>query len=352
VRTVATTHFGALKVFVQDEPSMANAAMEWGRSRQPDGNERLGPTYRLRLGYPGESSALEIAESAGLPGPLLDRARQRLGSDWLDLAGKLRALDEALGRAERAAQQAELDRAAAAGMRRDLAERLDRARREAAGELARARHEQERLLVTKRREIENLVRSIKERAADHESVVAAKAAVERGLAELTAADDSKGQVAGAVPEAPGGPIGPDISVWSRTFRKQGTVVEVRGSKAVVAFGQIRLEVDSADLEPVRVSDRLPESGQAVHESYRFDPHLRIIGMLRDEADEAVGRFLDDAAMAGADELWVLHGKGAGVLRRMLWDRLRRDLRVEQFGLAEPAQGGGGVTVVRLKRDQA
>ena len=74
-------------------------------------------------------------------------------------------------------------------------------------------------------------------------------------------------------------------------------------------------------------------------------------MTREEADDAVTKFLDEAIMVSSAELRIVHGKGGGVLRRALWDRLRRDSRVESVALAEPAAGGSGVTVVRLVAEQ-
>jgi DNA mismatch repair protein MutS2 len=84
--TVVTTHFGMLKVFVQNEPGMVNAAMEY----------RDGPTYRFRVGMPGESSAFETAAVVGLPEAVLERARARMGREWLDFDAKLKALDAEL----------------------------------------------------------------------------------------------------------------------------------------------------------------------------------------------------------------------------------------------------------------
>ena len=71
-------------------------------------------------------------------------------------------------------------------------------------------------------------------------------------------------------------------------------------------------------------------------------------MTREEADDVVTKFLDEAVMTGSAELTIVHGKGGGVLRRALWDRLRRDSRVEAVKLAEAAAGGSGVTMVKMK----
>jgi DNA mismatch repair protein MutS2 len=336
VKAVATTHFGALKMFAQDEPGMANAAMEY----------RGGPTYRLKMGFPGESSALDIAACAGLPRRVLGRARERIGREWLDLGAKLRALDEELRRAQAARASAELEQQTAARLRLDYDARLAQVREEERQSRERLRDQEEKLLRDKRREIENLVRRIKEDRASHESVKAAKTFVEQELAVVETSVEQAPVVGEQAPQ-PREP-GPGDVVQSHTFRRQGVVVSVEGDAAVVAFGQIRMELSRADLEVVQAAEVRPEPEPVQPEAYRFNPHLNVMGMTRDEAEEATQKFLDEAVAVGSSDLSILHGKGTGVLRRTLWDRLRRDSRVEGVRLAEAAQGGAGVTVVKLK----
>lgn len=358
VKSVVTTHFGALKMFAQDEPGMANAAMEWGhkemanvecrmrnecrqstiRNRQP-----AGPTYRLKMGFPGESSAFEIAAGAGLPPGVIERARARIGHEWLDLGAKLRSLDEELHKAKVARSAAEMEQRQAAKLRQDYDTRLREARAEARGAAERLRADEDRFLREKRREIENLVRQIREQKASHESVVAAKQHVEQALAEVSSAAEEPG-LPGAVPEG----LKAGDNVESHTFRRQGVVVEVRENLAVVAFGQIRVELALADLRLVKPAEVKLEADQVQPEPYMFDTRLSVRGMTREEADDAVARFIDEASMTGSAELTIVHGKGGGVLRRALWERLRRDGRIEAVRLAEPAAGGSGVTVVKLK----
>jgi len=71
-------------------------------------------------------------------------------------------------------------------------------------------------------------------------------------------------------------------------------------------------------------------------------------MTRAEAADAVARFLDDAQLAGVNEVTILHGKGSGSLRQLLWTKLRQDQRVAKIRHGEPAEGGMGVTLVTLR----
>ena len=358
VKSIVTTHFGALKMFAQDEPGMANAAMEWGRQELANdecrtsntgtsGNRQSqGPTYRLKMGFPGESSAFEIAAGAGMPAKVIERARTRIGREWLDMGAKLRSLDDELHKAKVARSAAELEQRQAAKLRQDCDVRLREARLEAKAAQERLRSEEDRFLREKRREIENLVRQIREQKASHESVVAAKQRVEQALADVSS-EPEEPDLPGAAPEG----LKPGDNVESHTFRRQGVVVEVRENQATVAFGQIKVELAAADLRLVKPAEVKPEPEPVQSEPYLFDTRLSVRGMTREEADEAVTKFLDEARMVGSAELTIVHGKGGGVLRRALWDRLRRDSRVGAVSLAEAAAGGSGVTVVKLKSDE-
>jgi DNA mismatch repair protein MutS2 len=102
-----------------------------------------------------------------------------------------------------------------------------------------------------------------------------------------------------------------------------------------------------DLQVLSKAEPEPAPKSAV-EFEEFDPRLRIIGMTQEEARDALTRFLDRAELAEAREASVVHGKGTGVLRTMLWDMLRKDKRVAQIRLGEPNEGGNGVTFVTLK----
>lgn len=328
--TLGTTHLGGLKLLAQGEPGMVNAAMEF----------RNGPTYRLVMGVPGESSALAIAERVGLQVEVVARARTRMGTNWLDISGRLETLSLELQRAAEARAAAERARQEAEQLCRNYQVKVSEYERFLAEEYRRVRAEQDSLLRETRREIENLVRRIREQRADRESVVAAKRYVESRLAEV-AEPARPVEAAGAAPVAAG-----DV-VESVTFRRQGTVVGIYGAEALVGFGQVKVRVPISDLVlvPNGSANRCRE---VVVDDYSFETRLDVRGMTCDEAGEAVRRFLDEAASAGAVQLTVVHGKGTGALRRTLWESLRRDGRVERMWHGEDAEGGSGVTFLNLR----
>lgn len=343
VTTIATSHFGVLKVFVQGEKGMVNAAMGFRDNH---------PTYRLSIGLPGESSALEIAEAAGLPARLIERARQRLGSRWLDFDARLRELNQELDKArELRADLAGRERKAASAVAEceRLKAGLEREQRLSADRLA---TERERFLKETRRQIENLVRQIKESGAEHATVVAAKSFVEQEITKLEREVETT-----ATEKSTAERLMPGQTVESRSFGRRGTVEEVRPDAVVVAFGRIKMQVKPGDLkkvdevDPGKLETRNPKpeiEPSSIDEcAAGFATELNVRGMTREEAQDAVGRFLDEAVCAGVGRVIIVHGKGTGTLQRFLWNWMRSDARVGGLRLGEPNEGGSGVTFVTM-----
>lgn len=335
VCTIATTHFNSLKAFVQSETGMVNAGMEFHN----------GPTYRLIMGLPGESSAFEIAERCGLPQAIIRRAKERMGTEWIDFKAKLQRLEREIREAARERAEAEQSRIQAEKISSEYEKKIKEFELWERQQRRQLLVEQERYLKEQRRQIENLVRELRERRADHESIIRAKGFVEEELnkveRKLKADLGSSGK--GEEP-APVFQVGDVVEV--ELFGRQGRVVENRGEKVLVEFGNIKLEVDARGLRLVQplLNPRIDIPG----EGYEFVPKLNVRGMTRDEAEIALAQFLNEAIAVGAQELSILHGKGTGALRQMLWKKLRQDDRVAEIRFAEPSEGGIGVTIVKLR----
>jgi DNA mismatch repair protein MutS2 len=267
-----------------------------------------------------------------------------MGAEWLELGDRLRALGEELDEARRTGQVAGLRQQEAERLCREYEQKLAAFTGWQATERKRLVAEQERLLRDARRQIENLVRAIRESGASHPSIVAAKSHVEAGLARAELANEAP--AGDSIPE----PLAPGERVESSTFRRRGEVVATEGGKVTVAFGSVRVALDHSDLRKVPPAALEPgvEDRSSGGDEFRFEPRLDIRGLDRLDAERAVGRFVDDAVVAGAVELLILHGTGTGALRRLVQDRLRRDQRVESACAAERAAGGSGVTLVRLR----
>lgn len=337
VRVLATSHFWTLKLYVQDRPEMLNAAM---------GIEGSRPTYQLMLGLPGESSAFEIAAVAGLPVGLLDRARQHVGQEWVDLAGRLRELERELERARTARVEIERQLVAASRMKADYEERLRAIECEQERQQERYVVRQRRMLLEARREIENLVREIRESQASHDVIAKAKRVVEERLRQLQVDVAAPGSVPSRGSEV----LLPGAAVESRTLRRRGRVIAIEGNEVVVAVGRLRMILPVEDLSPSEAEDAAAGVVQT-QDCPDLPAKLNVLGHTRLEAVERVEGYLAEASAVGRTQVRVLHGKGEGVLQQAIWVALRRNSRVARFRFAELSEGGTGVTIVDLKTGQ-
>lgn len=334
-RGIITSHLSPLKLFALETPGLKNASMGFDL-------EALAPTYQLQVGQPGRSYALAIARRMGLPGDVLARAEDLLGPD----AGLMERMLEGLER-ERADLAGELERATSA-------------RREAEAELGRVRQERETLeqrrnemIAEAAQKAETLyadaierVRSLRARAQED----SARPRVMQELRELRTA----AQKARPAPPAPREDRGDPIRVGSRVdvpaYGAQGQVLEMRGDDLVVQLGVMKVGVKRRDVrlkaEPQVKAPRPTFAGTAPS---RFENELQLRGLGVEEAVEELRAAIGEAHALKESPLRVVHGKGQGVLRRLLRDYLKTDKRVESFHDAEANQGGHGVTVVNIKR---
>lgn len=359
---VATTHYSELKAFVHSRPGMENASVEFDP-------ETLAPTYRLQMGMPGRSNALEIAARLGLPEEILRRARHQFSrhddvrvEDLIrDLEEASRAAREERREAARLRAEAERLRAEADALREELKRRREELQRQ-------AREEARQIVAEARREAEAVIAELRRRrdAAGVEEARTAHARLTRRLAALeTPPEEDGGEPRAAAAAAPGRPLQAGDEVLVKTINRTGRLQSGPDAAGqwTVLIGGLRMVVPEAQLVFVKAgegeSDAEAGSVDAGTGSRRtrgaltaakrghISPEVHLRGMTVDEALLTLEKYLDDALLAGLDTVRVVHGKGTGTLRKAVHDYLRSHPRVSGFRLADAAAGGYGVTVAEL-----
>jgi DNA mismatch repair protein MutS2 len=332
--TVVSTHLAAIALAAQAAEGMDNAAMDYD-----EGSER--PTYTLSMGRPGRSRALEIAHRMGVAESVLDRARELLGGDHLELEGWLRRL-EALEQdleAERAEVQRRRGEAEDAHRRaqREL-EKLENERHELTGRLAQEREELRRRAKTR---LDKAISTLRNATEEHEVLGRRRLQKLRDEAlrlEISGEGDAAGQVeelvAGArVRMALGG---------------QGVLREIRGSRAQVEVSGKRLWVPVTELEVIESPPPAPRARVRVDSAEEVPRELNLIGLDSERAREDLEKFLDQAMTAGTPSIRIVHGHGAGILRKMVADVCRSHPAVRSFRHPPQHFGGTGATEVELE----
>jgi len=344
MKVVATTHYGSLKALAHTMPGFANASVEFDVAT-------LSPTYRLFMGVPGGSSALEIAGRLGMDRALLDEARLKLHKDervmetmlhdlqvtQRQLTNDLARAFEARREAEQAEQRAkaqlahleETEREAQKGLKRKLSEQFSRARAEVQATVDAVKGEQ-KLIKAK---------AAKQRLIELEAQTRAEltpSGILIPLEQLGVGDQveiSGLGMTGILLDAPQGKKRVRVKVG------EGELLATVANLVGLARGQAA--PPSLSSSPRRVS---PGGGLGLDEQTVVD----VRGKAADEALDDVVAALDRATMAGAPFLRIIHGHGTGKLKASLRVYLKDSPYMAEFRAGDRAEGGDGVTVVRLR----
>ncbi len=358
-RALVTTHLSALKTFASARPDALCAAMEF--------DDRTGrPNYRLHAGLAGRSHALSVARERGLPEAVLDRAVAILGEAWKRRERTETEAEQALERLREAERRLAEEREAA----RREAERLEADRRRLADE--RARMLAEGLAGFERASAELQKRVARElEGARTETARLAQASAARLVEEAVRAAGAEPVVAAAreAEEEIARTVEPGSRARVRGLGAEGLVVAFDGDWAQMEIGGKRLRVRRGELEPAsrreaagkskpggrrqEAGGRRQGAGEKAGDAGSRDltgptAEVNVIGQRVDEAIDAVERALDQALLAGAARLRVIHGHGTGRLRDGLREHLRQHRSVAGMRAADAREGGNGATILELR----
>ncbi|HPY94683.1 MAG TPA: endonuclease MutS2, partial [Clostridia bacterium] len=343
IRSVATTHYSELKAFALATPGAENASVEFDVST-------LSPTYRLSIGVPGKSNAFEISKRLGLSDRLIADAQELLSKETLLFEDVIASAQDQRQAAQREREQAEAAHLESIRLKEE-AQQLHRemaALRE--GARSKARDEARRIVEKAKRESAavldelkalktadpNAVNRLRKRLGGLQDELGGGLSLDGGSDELKPEEIQLGmRVVLAVNNAP-------ATVLSLPDSKNEVQVQAGILKMRVPADQLRLaEKQAKPAQTVVRSDT-----QAAQRSVKMECDVR--GMALDEAMAAVDNYLDSAVMAGLNEVFIIHGKGTGILRSGLRDHLRRHPHIASQRAGKYGEGEAGVTVVSLK----
>ncbi|HTE32510.1 MAG TPA: Smr/MutS family protein, partial [Chryseolinea sp.] len=337
---IATTHYYNLKLFAGQHQGIRNAAMRFD-------DKKLLPLYVLDIGKPGSSFALEIARKIGLPPETLQEAEKLVGKDLAGFENLVRSLErerqelsEKSKRLER--QETELKQSLSKyqGLYTDLETRKKDI-------ITKAKEDASSLLKQTNREIEKTIRHIKENQAEKKETNK----IRKNLQTLT----DRVVEAPIIQQKASQPLKEGDRVRLVGQDGHGIILSINGKNATVQFGLLKSLTTLDKLEKVttavakEVVTRLRSAGINVHEKRtNFNSTLDIRGKRVDEVIGILDQFLDTAILLGQGEVKILHGKGEGVLRKVVRDHLKTYQAVASVKDEHIEQGGDGITVVVLK----
>lgn len=354
--TIATTHYSELKTFAYSRTGIENACVEFDV-------KTLRPTYRLLLGTPGASNAFAISRRLGLSEALILRARQLVEADHAQFENVINELEqEKIMYEQRNADIMERQQRVTA-----LQLKVERTKEEISkqkGEIIRKAREQSAAMIRRtRREAEEIIKELKEQFQDM-GVKKRQQAIQEARAKLTEAS-AKANPGIMAQKGVGKPVDlkkiqPGDTVYVKSLDQKGSVLEVSGKELEVQLGSLRTKVKASKCTFVANGNKdentdMPASKGDNRQSRNFlqktasiGREIDIRGMMVDEAEQVIGKFLDDAVMAGLGQVLVIHGKGTGALRKGVQAYLKGHRNVLSYAFADINEGGTGATVVNLK----
>ncbi len=364
---VVTTHYQNLKTLASEVPGLINGSMLYDR-------QRMQPLFRLDIGHPGSSFAIEIARKTGLPSDVIDDACAIVGSDYVNLDKYL--LDIARDKRYWANKREDIRR-----RHKHLEEVIDRYESKqqdldsrSRAILDEARQEGLRIVSESNAAVERTIRDIREAQAERDRTQQAR---ERLRQQRRALEDKVAEQPEHTPKAskktkasapnaavpskvePIRTIEPGVYVLLDNQGQPGRVISLEGKKAMVAFGALKMDVPVSRLTPTM---RRPDKGGASQaasfvsvstgEDIRrrqlsFNPEIDLRGFRADEALQAVMHFIDDAVQFSAGRVRILHGTGTGALRTAIRQYLDSVPAVASYADEDVRFGGAGITVVNL-----
>ena len=367
---VITTHYQNLKHFAEDTPGIVNGAMLYDR-------HLMQPLFKLAIGNPGSSFAIEIARKIGLPEDVIAEATEKVGMDYINMDKYLQDIvrDKRYWESKRQniRQREKKLEDIIARYEKDLSE-VNSQRKEIVRE---AKAEASRILSDANARIENTIREIKEAQAEKERTKQARQELQsfkdsvsdaqeeddklaRKMAKLKERTERKKQKqkASVQPVFNRDVIEVGDAVRLKGQTSVGTVMELQEKQATVAFGMIKSTVKLDRLEKVSKNQIKKEiqkstfvseqtSDQMHEKRLHFKQEIDVRGMRGEEALQTVTYFIDDAIQVSAQQVRILHGTGTGILRQLIREYLRSVPGVRSFHDEHVQFGGAGITVVEL-----
>ena len=387
---VITTHYQNLKHFADAHEGIVNGAMLYDRNL-------MQPLFLLQIGMPGSSFAVEIARKIGLPEEVIADASEIVGSDYINsdkylqdivrdkrywqnkrqsIHQREKVMEETIARYERELQELHQERKDILRNAKSEAEQLvQEANARIEGTIKGIKEAQAEKEETKkiRQELADFRKQLQEQEAQKaEDKIARKMEklrerqqrkkdkkLEKGKTPTSSAEEQAALKAQREAELQA-QLTEGATVKLKGQKTVGTIMDIHGKDATVAFGSIKTTVKLNRLEPAQPPTKHPDITQkatylseqtqdSMHDrKLNFKQDIDVRGMRGDEAIQAVTYFIDDAILIGVSRVRILHGTGTGILRTLIRQYLQGVNGVKDFHDEHVQFGGAGITVVDLE----
>lgn len=343
-----TTHYPELKLYGYNRARTTNASMEFDL-------KKLAPTYRLRIGIPGQSNAFAIAHQLGMNEAVVDKARSLMNDEDSDINKMIERLTEQTKAAEQLHETLKQNVDQSITLKRQLQNGLDWYNQQVQKQLERAQEKADEMLAKKRQKADKIINDLEEqrRAGGQvrtNKVIEAKGALNK--LERENQNLAQNKVLQREKRRHDVSVGDTVKVLS--YGQQGVITKkLADHEFEVQIGILKVKVTDRDVEKISTQAAPKKAERAVRSSRglrstRASSELDLRGQRYEEALTNLDRYIDSSLLAGLNTVTIIHGIGTGAIRNGVQQYLKRNRHVKSYSYAPANQGGTGATIVHLQ----
>ena len=343
-----TTHYPELKLYGYNRARTTNASMEFDL-------KKLAPTYRLRIGIPGQSNAFAIAHQLGMNEAVVDKARSLMNDEDSDINKMIERLTEQTKAAEQLHETLKQNVDQSITLKHQLQNGLDWYNQQVQKQLEKAQEKADEMLAKKRQKADKIINDLEEqrRAGGQvrtNKVIEAKGALNK--LERENQNLAQNKVLQREKRRHDVSVGDTVKVLS--YGQQGVITKkLADHEFEVQIGILKVKVTDRDVEKISTQAAPKKAERAVRSSRglrstRASSELDLRGQRYEEALTNLDRYIDSSLLAGLNTVTIIHGIGTGAIRNGVQQYLKRNSHVKSYSYAPANQGGTGATIVQLQ----
>ena len=343
-----TTHYPELKLYGYNRARTTNASMEFDL-------KKLAPTYRLRIGIPGQSNAFAIAHQLGMNEAVVDKARSLMNDEDSDINKMIERLTKQTKAAEQLHETLKQNVDQSITLKRQLQNGLDWYNQQVQKQLEKAQEKADEMLAKKRQKADKIINDLEEQRragcqVRTNKVIEAKGALNK--LERENQNLAQNKVLQREKRRHDVSIGDTVKVLS--YGQQGVITKkLADHEFEVQIGILKVKVTDRDVEKISTQAVPKKAERAVRSSRglrstRASSELDLRGQRYEEALTNLDRYIDSSLLAGLNTVTIIHGIGTGAIRNGVQQYLKRNRHVKSYSYAPANQGGTGATIVHLQ----
>lgn len=336
---IATSHYSELKLYAYNNDKLINASVEFNQ-------ETLKPTFRLLIGVPGMSNALNIASNLGLDKKIIVNATEYVNEKNDNLGAMLDKLVKQSTELDNKLRIIEDEKIELENLIKLQKEEIEKTIKERDKIIIKANLEKDNIIAKAKEELEDLVyeiNSLKNKAVKPHEISDLKFKIRNlGNTDLELTNENE------IFEIKIG-----MSVYVKGYNSYGTVIkELKNNKYEVQIGIATVTVLKEDL--VKDNNKQVNNKQVKQQQVtvgikkNVSSKLDLRGYRYEEAEDAIDKFLDDAIYANIKSVSIIHGFGTGTIRKLVHSKLDKNKYIEEYHYGGQGEGGQGVTIVNFK----